>query len=104
SRIRRSGSQQSPRPTWRPAKKASPLHLFTDSKAALKEAVARPSERLSPYEVISKNGGGRVWRDFAASIHRARFPSRNPVARSETYREPFRHANVGFWAKMAHEI
>jgi len=26
------------------------MHLFTDSKAALKEAVMRPSERLSPYE------------------------------------------------------
>jgi ATP-dependent exoDNAse (exonuclease V) alpha subunit len=32
------------------------MHLFTDSKLALKEAVMRPSERLSPCEVISKNG------------------------------------------------
>jgi len=34
------------------------LHLFTDSKAALKEAVVRPSERLSPYEFSSKTGHG----------------------------------------------
>ena len=35
------------------------MHLFTDSKAALKEAVMSPSERLSPYEFISKSGNGR---------------------------------------------
>jgi hypothetical protein len=29
------------------------MHLFTDSKVALREAVARPSSRLSPIEVIS---------------------------------------------------
>jgi hypothetical protein len=28
------------------------MHLFTDSKAALREAVARPSSRLSPLELI----------------------------------------------------
>lgn len=28
------------------------MRLFTDSKAALREAVCRPSERLSPYEVL----------------------------------------------------
>jgi ATP-dependent exoDNAse (exonuclease V) alpha subunit len=28
------------------------MHLFTDSKAALREAVAKPSSRLSPLELI----------------------------------------------------
>jgi ATP-dependent exoDNAse (exonuclease V) alpha subunit len=28
------------------------MRLFTDSKAALREAVCRPSERLSPYEIL----------------------------------------------------
>jgi ATP-dependent exoDNAse (exonuclease V) alpha subunit len=30
----------------------SAMHLYTDSKAALKEAVMRPSERLSPFELL----------------------------------------------------
>lgn len=29
------------------------IHLYTDSKAALKEAIVRPSERLSPLELLS---------------------------------------------------
>ena len=29
------------------------MHLFTDSKVALKEAVTRPSSRLSPLELIN---------------------------------------------------
>jgi len=32
------------------------MHLFTDSKVALREAVCRPSERLSPYELSGANG------------------------------------------------
>ena len=44
------------------------MHLFTDSKAALKEAVMRPSERLSPYEFISKSGNGR---DLVAFVARS---------------------------------
>ena len=44
------------------------MHLFTDSKAALKEAVMRPSERLSPYEFISKSGNGR---DLVAFVTRS---------------------------------
>jgi len=60
--------------------------LFTDSKVALKEAVTRPSERLSPYEMISKNGNGRDWRDVPAAIRRARRPARLP-ARLEIGRE-----------------
>jgi len=31
------------------------MHLFTDSKAALREAVCRPSDRLSPYELSGAN-------------------------------------------------
>jgi hypothetical protein len=34
------------------------MHLYTDSKAALKEAVMRPSQRLSPTEVIEESEGG----------------------------------------------
>ena len=44
------------------------MHLFTDSKAALKEAVMRPSERLSPHEFISKSGNGR---DLVAFVTRS---------------------------------
>jgi conjugative relaxase-like TrwC/TraI family protein len=44
------------------------MHLFTDSKAALKDAVMRPSERLSPYEFISKSGNGR---DLVAFVTRS---------------------------------
>jgi hypothetical protein len=29
------------------------MHLFTDSKVALREAVTRPSSRLSPLELIN---------------------------------------------------
>lgn len=50
--------------------------LFTDSKVALREAVTRPSEGLSPYEMISKNGSGRDWLDVAAGIHGARLRGR----------------------------
>jgi hypothetical protein len=64
------------------------MHLFTDSKVALKEAVTRPSERLSPYEVSSKNGNGGDWRDVVAAMHRVRDPRRNPATRPETGREP----------------
>jgi ATP-dependent exoDNAse (exonuclease V) alpha subunit len=31
------------------------MHLYTDSKAALKEAVMRPSERVSPLELLERN-------------------------------------------------
>jgi ATP-dependent exoDNAse (exonuclease V) alpha subunit len=36
------------------------MHLYTDSKTALKEAVIRPSERLSPWELLSA-GGEMAW-------------------------------------------
>jgi hypothetical protein len=31
------------------------MYLFTDSKVALREAVCRPSERLSPLELLEGN-------------------------------------------------
>jgi hypothetical protein len=34
------------------------MHLYTDSKAALKEAVMRPSQRLSPAELIEDSKSG----------------------------------------------
>jgi hypothetical protein len=34
------------------------MHLYTDSKAALKEAVMRPSARVSPSELTRKMKGG----------------------------------------------
>ena len=64
------------------------MHLFTDSKVALKEAVMRPSERFLPYEVISKNDNERDWRDVAAAIHKVRLPGRDAVMRRQTGREP----------------
>jgi hypothetical protein len=36
------------------------MHVCTDSKVALKEAVTPPGERLSPCEMISKNDDGLV--------------------------------------------
>ena len=63
------------------------MHLYTDSKVALREAVTRPSERLSPYEVISKGGNGGDWKDVVAAMHSARQPGWNPVTRPETARE-----------------
>jgi hypothetical protein len=36
----------------------SAMHLYTDSKAALKEAVMRPSQRLSPAELIEESKSG----------------------------------------------
>jgi hypothetical protein len=62
------------------------MHLFTDSKLALKEAVMRPSERLSPCEVISKNGNGGNRKDFMAK-HSAHKPTRNPVMPPKTCRK-----------------
>ena len=36
------------------------MYLFTDSKVALREAVCRPSERLSPWELLEVNARGKV--------------------------------------------
>jgi hypothetical protein len=32
------------------------MHLFTESKVALREAVTKPSSRLSPWELIANLG------------------------------------------------
>ena len=54
----------------------------------MKPGVERPSERLSPYEVISKNGTGGDWKDVVTAMQRARsLPGRNPVTPPETGRE-----------------
>jgi hypothetical protein len=45
------------------------MHLYTDSKVALKEAVMRPSERLSPLELLE---GIKSERPFVAEIQYAR--------------------------------
>jgi hypothetical protein len=45
------------------------MHLYTDSKVALKEAVMRPSERLSPLELLE---GIKSERPFVAEIQHAR--------------------------------
>jgi hypothetical protein len=45
------------------------MHLYTDSKAALKEAVMRPSERLSPLELLE---GIKSERAFVAEMQYAR--------------------------------
>ena len=42
------------------------MWLYTDSKAALREAVCRPSERRSPYEILTGQG-----QDMTARIERA---------------------------------
>jgi hypothetical protein len=36
------------------------MYLFTDSKVALREAVCRPSERLSPWELLESNRRDRA--------------------------------------------
>jgi hypothetical protein len=47
------------------------MHLFTDSKAALREAVCLPSERLSPYEMImqSEQRGRSMDMEYEQVIH-----------------------------------
>src|SRR5262245_31730073 len=45
------------------------MHLFTDSKVALREAVTRPSNRLSPLELIAGEATEVVARMQSASRH-----------------------------------
>jgi hypothetical protein len=55
------------------------MHLYTDSKAALKEAVKRPSERLSPLELLE---GIKAERASVAEMQYARAAARsNPPQR-----------------------
>jgi conjugative relaxase-like TrwC/TraI family protein len=43
------------------------MHLFTDSKVALREAVARKSARLSPWELIASGKGDRTQKEMIAN-------------------------------------
>ena len=36
------------------------MHIFTDSKVALREAVTRPSKRLSSWELLDGDGKDRA--------------------------------------------
>jgi hypothetical protein len=47
---------------------ANSFRFYTDSKAALKEAVMRPSERLSPWELLSTRVEDSRPMDLAAEI------------------------------------
>jgi hypothetical protein len=60
------------------------MHLFTDSKAALREAVTRPSSRLSPWELITDQ----------TAIERLQSASRylRAAAAEQTQREQARQA------------
>lgn len=46
------------------------MHLFTDSKAALREAVSRPSERLSPIELLQNQARENLARTVRPEISR----------------------------------
>ena len=50
------------------------MHLYTDSKVALKEAVMRPSERLSPSELLE---GIKSERAAVAEMHYARVAAKS---------------------------
>ena len=47
------------------------MHLFTDSKAALREAVTRKSARLSPWELIAGGDGDHAQIELIAKLVRA---------------------------------
>jgi ATP-dependent exoDNAse (exonuclease V) alpha subunit len=50
------------------------MHLFTDSKVALREAVCRPSERLSPWELLEGNRRERALVKQAQQAQKRRQP------------------------------
>jgi hypothetical protein len=56
------------------------MHLYTDSKVALKEAVMRPSERLSPFELLE---GIKSELPFVAGVQYARAAAKS----NKLYRE-----------------
>jgi hypothetical protein len=68
------------------------MHLYTDSKVALKEAVMRPSERLSPLELLE---GIKSERPFVAEIQYARAAAKSnkpyPENRSFVYTQQDRN-------------
>jgi hypothetical protein len=47
------------------------MHLFTDSKVALREAVTKPSSRLSPWELIANSTERRKEKEVIAQIQSA---------------------------------
>jgi hypothetical protein len=44
------------------------MHVFTDSKVALREAVTRKSARLSPWELIAGGNGDHRQRELIAKL------------------------------------
>ena len=44
------------------------MHLFTDSKVALREAVTRKSARLSPWELIAGGNGEHTQKELIAKL------------------------------------
>jgi hypothetical protein len=56
----------------------SAMHLFTDSNVALREAVTKPSSRVSPWELIANLGERQREKDVIAQIQSA---SRNARGR-----------------------
>jgi AAA domain len=70
------------------------MHLFTDSKVALKEAVTHSSERLSPCEVISKNGDGGEWRNVVSTMHNSRQLTKSRATRPEIGREAVKQIEI----------
>lgn len=47
------------------------MHLFTDSKVALREAVTKPSSRLSPWELIANSTERQREKEIIAQIQSA---------------------------------
>jgi hypothetical protein len=47
------------------------MHLFTDSKVALREAVTRKSATLSPWELIAGGNGNHTQKEQIAKLLRA---------------------------------
>ena len=47
------------------------MHLFTDSKVALREAVIKRSSRLSPWELITESIEQQKAKDLFAQIQQA---------------------------------
>jgi hypothetical protein len=47
------------------------MHLFTDSKVALREAVARKSARLSAWELIAGGKGDHTQKELIAKLAKA---------------------------------
>ena len=46
------------------------MHLFTDSKVALREAVTRKSARLSPWELLAGGNGHDAQKELIANLVR----------------------------------